>query len=522
LSIGRVQGPTLAFVVDRDMEIKNHVYEPYWTVSADFEKDGSTISTHYYKPRISTLSEATSIVSACKNQDGRIDRIESQKLNLKAGPAFNLGDLQKEAYRVFRFSPSYTLSIAEKLYISALISYPRTSSQKLPASINYKLIISDISKIGFAYTQLTNILLARGQLSPIEGNKTDPAHPAIYPTGKKPKSKLSGAEFKLLDLIIRRFLASFGDPARTENKTVAIHIKDEHIFIADGKKMLYDGWTQFYKPYLNFTETILPELHEGEILRNAIVSMSKKYTQPPPRFNQSTLLELMEKENIGTKATRSEIISTLFKRNYISNVTSYGNDRGIERGRQRVRGGIEATEIGLQIIQSMRKYVPILVSANLSRSMEEQLEGIETGRIMSSKVISQAAGSLNQIIAIFKQNENQIGKLLTDSVIRYRNKLQQQHLEDAQKSVLGSCPLCSSGYLKIIRSRATKKRFVGCSNYSTGKCNASAPLPQAGLILIDGRKCSHCKWPLLKVVYKIKRKWEFCINSQCRSKKVKA
>jgi DNA topoisomerase-1 len=230
----------------------------------------------------------------------------------------------------------------------------------------------------------------------------------------------------------------------------------------------------------------------------------------------------MERENLGTKATRSEIISTLFKRNYISNVTRYGNGRGTEKGRQGVGGGIEATEIGLQIVQSMRNYVPILVSASLSRSMEEQLEGIESGSVTSSKVISQATDSLNQIIGAFKQNENKIGKLLTGSVLRYRSKLQQQHLQDGEQSVLGPCPLCNSGYLKIIRSRATRKRFVGCSNYSKGICKAAAPLPQAGLILNDGRNCSLCKWPLLKVVYKTKRKWEFCVNSQCSSKKVKA
>ncbi|HYT41050.1 MAG TPA: DNA topoisomerase, partial [Methylomirabilota bacterium] len=132
LSIGRVQGPTLAFVVDREMEIRKHVPEPYWTISAEFEKNGHIIEAHYHQQKIGTLSQATSIVNACKDQDGKITKIEKQKVTLKAPTPFNLSDLQKGAYRVFRFSPSYTLSIAEKLYIAALISYPRTSSQKLP------------------------------------------------------------------------------------------------------------------------------------------------------------------------------------------------------------------------------------------------------------------------------------------------------------------------------------------------------------------------------------------------------
>ena len=161
-------------------------------------------------------------------------------------------------------------------------------------------------------------------LSPNEGSKTDPAHPAIYPTGEKPKGKLDGVELKLFDLIIRRFLATFGDPSISEHTTVTILVKDEHIFKADGKKMLYEGWMYFYKPYINRSSigTELPELHEGDILRNVAVTMDEKFTQPPPRFNQASLLEEMEKEKIGTKATRSEIISTLFKRNYITSTTT--------------------------------------------------------------------------------------------------------------------------------------------------------------------------------------------------------
>ena len=117
LSIGRVQGPTLAFVVDREMEITRHVPERSWNISGEFEKNGHIIKVHYYQQKISTISEATSIVNACTNEDGKITGIENQKVTFKAPTPFNLGDLQKEAYRVFKFSPSYTLTIAEKLYI---------------------------------------------------------------------------------------------------------------------------------------------------------------------------------------------------------------------------------------------------------------------------------------------------------------------------------------------------------------------------------------------------------------------
>jgi DNA topoisomerase-1 len=477
---------------------------------------------HYYQQKISTLSEATSIVNACTNEDGKITGIENQKVTFKAPTPFNLGDLQKEAYRVFKFSPSYTLTIAEKLYIDALISYPRTSSQKLPVSTNYKKIISGLSKILFlggtsnnestgsrgTYTNLAKSLLARDNLSPNEGSKTDPAHPAIYPTGEKPKGKLKAVEVKLFDLIIRRFLATFGDPAISGHTTVTILVKDNYVFRADGKKKIYEGWMYFYKPYNNRSdvETDLPELHEGDILRNVVIRMDKRFTQPPPRFNQVSLLEEMEREKIGTKATRSEVIETLFKRNYISSTSTHQRkNNGI--------GGIEATGVGFAIIQSMRKYMPSIVSTDLSRSMEKQLEHIESGKAKSSLVIGYAINKIKKAVVSFKEKETEIGPQITDAVISTQNKHQQR--------VLGNCPRCSKGVLKIIRSSITKKRFAGCSNYSSGGCKAIAPLPQKGSIETIDKTCALCRWPVVKTVFagQAKHHWEFCINMQCPSKK---
>jgi DNA topoisomerase-1 len=152
-------------VVDREIEIRRHVPEPYWTISAEFEKNKYIITVHDYRQKIGRLSQVSSVVNICTKQDGRITRIEKQKVTLRAHTPFNLGDLQKEAYRVFRFSPSYTLSIAERLYIASLISI-RQCSQKLPTSINYRKIISNLSKIGYPYSHLTTTLLARDHLFP--------------------------------------------------------------------------------------------------------------------------------------------------------------------------------------------------------------------------------------------------------------------------------------------------------------------------------------------------------------------
>jgi hypothetical protein len=211
----------------------------------------------------------------------------------------------------------------------------------------------------------------------------------------------------------------------------------------------------------------------------------------------------MEKANIVTKATRSEIISTLFKRNYITG-TTHSNGRG----------GIEATEIGIEIIQSMRKCVPSIVSTGLTRSMEEQLEEIESGKARSTLVIENAIDKLKATMITFKEKEIEIGRQITDAALFSQNQQQQK-----QHAVLGTCPVCSKGVLKIIRSRVTKKRFVGCSNYSSGMCKASAPLPQKGSIKTTGKMCVLCRWPVIRTFYAAKHPWEFCINMQCSSKK---
>jgi DNA topoisomerase I len=542
LSIGRVQGPTLAFVVDKELSIRNHIPVPYWILNAEFEKDGQIIRAHYYRQKIETLSEAISIVRACSRHDGKVTKIRNERNTLFAPHPFNLGDLQKEAYRVFKFSPSYTLSTAEKLYISALISYPRTSSQKLPSQLNFRRILLNLSKISISsapehtinssvrksnglpvngtYTKIiTDLLSNSNHLSPNEGNKTDPAHPSIYPTGEKPRGRLNTSEFKLYDLVVRRFLATFGQPAISEQIIVTISVIGEHFFEADTRMIIDQGWMHYYKPYISNTlflrsQSNLQNLHTNDTLRNHGVTMTDRFTQPPTRFNQSTLLEEMESKKIGTKATRSEIISTLFKRNYVSIVSNVRSPKDASSSKQYdgSRGGLQATDLGIEIVQSMRQYIPNVVSTELTRSTDELLEGIALGNDASDSVIKYAKATLKEAIIPFKEKEIEIGNRISDAI---------DVTNDKQQMILGTCPICGMGSLKIIKSRKTMKRFVGCSNYKSGLCKTAVPLPQSGSIRFTGENCSSCRWPVLEnsvfrgAIYR----WKFCININCPSKK---
>jgi DNA topoisomerase-1 len=482
LSIGRVQGPTLAFVADREREIRLHVLDPYWTIEADFEKAGQTVHARYEKPEVDELAQAQAVVNACTGKDGAVGSVDKKKMTLRQPTPFNTGDLQREAYRLFRIAPGYTLAIAEKLYLRAFVSYPRTSSQKLPRSINYEKILTGLRPL---YGSQVSMLLSRGALVPNEGPMSDPAHPAIYPTGVVPR--LSGLEFKVYDLIAKRFLATFGDPAVTERTDVLINVND-HAFLAEGRTAIYDGWMALYRPYVSIEQSTLPPLQQGDILSNKQVTMEEKFTQPPWRYSQASLLGKMEDERIGTKATRADTIATLFKRNYIA----------------AKKGGIEATDLGFAVIESMREHVPAIVSTDLTRSMEEQLEKVEQGSQDPADVIEYAVDRLIKSLAAFREQSPAIGKEIGGAAVQ------------SDLVVLGQCPVCRRGQLRMIKSWTTKKRFVRCSNYATD-CKTSAPLPQRGAIRVS--KTCRCGWPIISVAFARGKRWNTCINMQCPYRK---
>ncbi len=487
LTMGRVQGPTLSFVVKREMEIRTHIPIPYWHINARFEKDNQIFNAHYEKEKIMKLEEAKEIESVCKRKDGCILDIKHEKTIQKSPIPFNLFDLQREAYRLFGFNPSFTSSLAERLYLDALISYPRTSSQKLPRSIDYSRVFRNLGRIG-VYATLSSMIL-RGKLIPHEGSKDDPAHPAIYPTGEVPKRKLEGAEWKVYDLIVKSFFATFGDPVVRENTTVIIDVNGYN-FIANARRTTDDGWTVYYKPYTNLVDIELPAMQVHDTVSHVGFRNVEKHTKPLPRFNQASLVEKMEREEIGTKSTRAEIVRTLIGRGYITG------------------GGIEATDLGFAVVEIMQKYMPDIVATELTRTMEKQLEFVERDELQDKKVIDNAIKILEKSLDQFRSKESEVGKQMSYAIAK---------TVFTQRQV-GSCPLCKDGLLRVIRSQQSGKRFIGCSNYEQG-CKASMPLPQSGIIRTTKKTCSECKWPTLLVKSKNRYVWKMCVNIYCPTKK---
>ncbi|MCW4008377.1 MAG: DNA topoisomerase I [Candidatus Bathyarchaeota archaeon] len=488
LSTGRVQGPTLHFLVRREKSIGCFVPAPYWSIKAEVEIDGVIFEALYRKEVIETKAEAEAVVDLCRGKAGIVEKIEKEEVRQAPPLPFDFGSLQREAYRVFGYTPMRTSQVAQRLYLDALISYPRTSSQKLPPTIDYHTILRGLGRSS-VYAKLAAALLAKPLLKPVEGDKEDPAHPAIYPTGNMPERALNSAEKNIWDLVARRFMAAFGDHAIWQSGTVTLSINGK-LFVLRGKKVSVEGWIRFYKPYVRSEGKPLPNVEEGQEVSVKRVVLEDKFTNPPPRYNPSSLLRKMEEENIGTKATRAGIIQTLYDRKYI-------------RGER-----IVVTELGFEVVNALKKYCPTVISVELTRELEERMDSIQQNKDTKENVLRHSVKLLKPILEQLKVNEQAIGARLTQAI-------QKEIL--AAKSI-GTCPICRSGRLVVLRSKKTGKRFVGCTNYSAGACKTAFPLPEKGLIKPTGNVCSACGLPTVHVRLKGKRSWKLCFNPKCPTK----
>lgn len=483
VSTGRVQGPALRILVEREREIAKFVPEPFWRLALPYRAEDRNLVAWHEKGDFKSLEEAEGTKKKCSGKPAKVAAYEAKRTEQAPPVPFDLTTLQTEAYRTFKFNPKYTQQLAQTLYEQGMITYPRTASQKLPPTINYAAILGALSQNPL-YSELCRELL-KGELKPNEGEANDPAHPAIYPTGERAKG-LGNPEQKLYDLVVKRFMAVFSKPAIRETVTISIGCEGE-IFISKGSRTLEPNWHRFYSPYVALKEEELPLLKEGQSVDAEGVRLEEKMTQPPARYTQASLVRQLEKLGLGTKATRAEIVSTLIERDYVRNQS------------------LEVTQFGMGVIAALEKHCSDIIDASLTKEMEEELDRIWEGKTTKEKVLKHALTSLKATLAKFKEEETEIG-----------NELKEAYIGMARaKRRVGECPNCGS-MLKIIVSKKTKKRFVGCSGYP--KCTTGFPLPQSGTIKVLPKSCEQCGLPMISIGGK-GRPWRMCINPDCASKR---
>jgi DNA topoisomerase-1 len=383
--MGRVQSPTLAFVVERETTIRQHVPDPYWNIVGTFEKDEITFEAPL-KSKISSESRAIELVKKSKNKKAFVDDVQRSIKPLFPPKPFNTSTLQKEAYRLFNLSPNLTLSIAESLYLMGLISYPRTASEKLPI-LDYYHIISQL--VNFQkYNGIGVKLLSKKSIVPRLVRSTDESHPAIYPTGNSPKH-INNMQSKIFDLITTRFIASFGEPAEIQYTKIYMSLFDLK-FSVDRQEFLNTGWTDIYFPYFQFPIFQLPNLQKNEAVNLVKIKYIEKFTKPPAKFNQSTLLSKMEAEGLGTNSTRADIIDTLIRRDYLS---------------QNALNNIEPTNLGFSIVTVLTKFVPLMFSCDLTRQFELQLKNLQLEKHDEKIFTNNAIKKVNDLLCKFENNK---------------------------------------------------------------------------------------------------------------------
>ncbi len=477
LSIGRVQGPALALLSRRELDIAAFVPKPFWKVIANVN------GTEFLNDRGEIFDKATADAAlktaSAASGNGKVTAVDEKEEQRWPWPPFDLTSLQLEASRAMRFDPSQTLKLAQALYERSYISYPRTSSQKLPPSLGLPGILEDLAK-NPAYAQHASKLIDAKRFRPVEGSKVDEAHPAIFPTGVMPKT-LSAEEAKLYDLITRRFLACFAEPARVARSKVTLDFGGE-TFSASGAVIREKGWLDYY-PFARLDERTLPAFERGGHAAAESMESRQLETQPPRRYTKASIISELEKRNLGTKATRAGIVDTLFKRNYVEG------------------SSIRVTDFGMTVYKTLAKNCEMIVTDETTKKLEEEMESITKGTKTEEEVIQEGKDMLMQAIKLFDTNKAQIAEAMKSSF--------------ANANTVGKCP--TDGGDLLIRKSMRGKQFVSCSNYP--KCTTSYPLPQMAKIVPTDAVCQYCHTPIVKVIRRGRPPFEIDLDPNCVTKK---
>ena len=484
LSIGRVQTPTLSIIVTRQLEIDNFKPEPYWELKTKYRD----VIFGAASGRFATREEASVKLSEIIGHEFYIVSYERKTGNEAPLRLFDLTSLQVDCNRKFGFTAEETLRLIQSLYEKKLTTYPRVDTTYLSEDI-YPKVPDILSKLT-PYQEFTAPLLAsKIKKSPkIFDDKKITDHHAIIPTGVLSNS-LNPDEWKVYDMVARRFISAFYPDCKVANITVLGEVNRVE-FKATGKQILEPGWRVVYKDdagKASADENILPLFEKGEHGLHE-PELAEKMTQPPKHYTEATLLRAMEtagksvddeelrdllKQNgIGRPSTRANIIETLFRRKYI----------------RRDKKKIVANPTGIELIQTIEN--ELLKSAELTGMWEKKLRQIEAGEYeisafmvelkeMVTEIVRQVKQSAGKVITVVAMEE----KLVIENAIKTEENSTSK-LSEVKETIV--CPKCKKG--EVMQG----KQAWGCTAYRDG-CDFRLPFDFAGKKLSDTNIKSLCR-----------------------------
>jgi DNA topoisomerase-1 len=512
LSAGRVQSVALKFICDRELEIIRFVPEEYWSLEAGLRKTAGSERDNIFRAALVGLLDGTKITVDNEEKASRIKdeltgasyrvlKVSTRKVTRQPPPPFITSTLQQEAWRKLRFSARQTMAIAQQLYEGlaignegsvGLITYMRTDSTQVARSAISETRDYIKRKYGDQYLPSH----ARTFRTVVKGAQE--AHEAIRPTEveREPsriKQYLNQAQFRLYQLIWQRMVAS--QMAASEYRNISVDIRasctdmaSDYLLRASSSVLTFPGFTSLYtegedeETKKNQRTPALPVLNKGEELLLVELFPEQHFTQPPPRYNEATLVRLLEQQGIGRPSTYAPILSTIQDREYVT----------------KVKGTFQPTEIGTVVSDLLSQHFADIVDAAFTARMEEELDEIAENKRGWAAVVQEfyapLALSLERAEVIEKvkiadqpvgEDCPECGKPLIMKSGRFGKFVACSGYPDCKYTrsyhvKLGvKCPECATGEL-IERLSKKKKTFYGCSNYPKCKfITGLRPLPQS-------------------------------------------
>ncbi|MBW4676705.1 MAG: type I DNA topoisomerase [Desmonostoc geniculatum HA4340-LM1] len=511
-SVGRVQSATLHLICQREKEIQIFVPQDYWSVWVDYAEgfrafykgtansdadtpeqktetdDDAAVNTTQIpeSKRVLSEAEANRLVEEARRHPHRVIKVEGKIVQRQPPPPFTTSTLQQAAGSKLRFSPDKTMQVAQKLYEAGLITYMRTDSVMLSpefcASARQWLEQNDPQNVRQSLAKHRSAKLAQE------------AHEAIRPTdvfrpSAQLREELPGDEFNLYVMIWKRAIASQCRPAQLR-KTQVITQSGNLLWLCNGQVVEFYGYARYWNNLSK--DTVIPQLQQGQVLTLKNAQHEKKQTQPPPRYSEPKLVQLMERKGIGRPSTYAPTVATLKKRDYV----------------QLTKDHLQPTALGLEVDAFLQKALPDLLEAEFTAKMEDALDAIAVGK-----------QGWQQYLSTWNQEyfAPALAKAKTVAVSPASGNKASPAQERKYETSKTRCPECKNFLAKIPSSKVKKKYFLKCVNGCENIVlfwsdfnktweqprnkvpkDESVPKPQAKL---TSYSCPVCKKPLEEYSY---------------------
>ncbi|MBP2629416.1 MAG: topoisomerase [Firmicutes bacterium] len=529
LSAGRVQSVTVKLICDREKEVQSFVSEEYWSVGVKLREkpksamfDAELITIDGNKVSIGTEEEAEKVKEALEKQSFIVSDVKKRQRQRKAAPPFITSSLQQDASRKLGFTSRKTMMLAQQLYEGlelgkkgpvGLITYMRTDSTRVSEIAQQEARDYVTEKFGNSYLP---------EKPPVYSTKkSQDAHEAIRPTSVllTPDSiatSLSKDQLKLYTLIWERFVASQMSAAIYDTLTIAIQA-GKYGIKATGSQLKFAGFTAIYiegkDKKENEKDVSLPELTVLQVVNLQKVLPKQHFTEPPPRYNEASLVKILEEKGIGRPSTYSPIIETILGRGYVV----------------RVEKNFEPTELGFVVVDMLKEYFEDIVDAEFSASLENKLDEIAEGKIEKNELLKEFYDPFAKTLEYAEEEIGHVelpvevsdvpcehcGKMMVVKQGRYGKFLACPGFPDCRntkallKDTGAICVKCGGNIVERRTKRG--KNFYGCKNY-----------PECDFVTWDmpmKETCQTCGAAMLKHNYKNGRFVLYCSNEACDTRK---